>query len=84
MLPAEVISRHAWVLDATVLGLLDEQDIWTDLQRNIDEPDDYFDVARSERTLQWLPDPQAAVLEMARTTRPARSSSPGTRLRAKS
>ena len=35
----------------------------------LDEPDDYFDVARSERTLQWLTDPQAAVLEMARTLR---------------
>ena len=35
----------------------------------LDEPDDYFDVARCERTLQWLTDPQAAVLEMARTLR---------------
>jgi SAM-dependent methyltransferase len=34
------------------------------------EPDDSFDVARSERTLQWLTDPQAAVVEMARTLRP--------------
>jgi SAM-dependent methyltransferase len=35
----------------------------------LDEPDGYFDVARSERTLQWLTDLQAAVLEMARTLR---------------
>jgi SAM-dependent methyltransferase len=35
----------------------------------LDEPDGYFDVVRSERTLQWLTDPQAAVLEMARTLR---------------
>jgi SAM-dependent methyltransferase len=35
----------------------------------LDEPDHYFDVARSERTLQWLTDPRAAVLEMARTLR---------------
>ena len=35
----------------------------------LDEPDDYFDVARSERTLQWLTDPSAAVLAMARTVR---------------
>jgi SAM-dependent methyltransferase len=35
----------------------------------LDEPDDYFDVARSERTLQWLTDPQAAVCELARTVR---------------
>jgi SAM-dependent methyltransferase len=35
----------------------------------LDEPDDYFDVARSERTLQWLTDPLAAVVEMARTLR---------------
>jgi SAM-dependent methyltransferase len=36
----------------------------------LDEPDGYFDVVRSERTLQWLTDPQAAVFEMARTLRP--------------
>ncbi|HEV3226749.1 MAG TPA: methyltransferase domain-containing protein [Acidimicrobiales bacterium] len=36
----------------------------------LDEPDDYFDVVRSERTLQWLRDPQAAVAEMARVARP--------------
>jgi len=35
----------------------------------LDEPDEYFDVARCERTLQWLTDPQAAVLEMARVLR---------------
>jgi SAM-dependent methyltransferase len=36
----------------------------------LDEPDDSFDVARSERTLQWLPDPAAAVAEMVRVVRP--------------
>jgi SAM-dependent methyltransferase len=36
----------------------------------LDEPDDTFDAARSERTLQWLPDPQAAVSELARVLRP--------------
>ena len=36
----------------------------------LDEPDDAFDAARSERTLQWLPDPQAAVHELARVVRP--------------
>ncbi len=35
----------------------------------LDEPDDYFDVARSERTLQWLTDSQTAVFEMARVLR---------------
>ena len=34
------------------------------------EVDDYFDVVRSERTLQWLADPLAAVAEMARVVRP--------------
>lgn len=36
----------------------------------LDEPDDHFDVVRSERTLQWLADPVAAVAEMARVVRP--------------
>lgn len=36
----------------------------------LDEPDNHFDVARSERTLQWLTDPDAAVAEMARVLRP--------------
>jgi SAM-dependent methyltransferase len=34
------------------------------------EPDDAFDVVRSERMLQWLADPVAAVAEMARVMRP--------------
>jgi SAM-dependent methyltransferase len=34
------------------------------------EPDDAFDAARSERMLQWLPDPAAAVAEMVRVVRP--------------
>ena len=34
------------------------------------EPDGSFDVVRSERTLQWLADPIAAVAEMARVVRP--------------
>ena len=34
------------------------------------ETDDYFDVVRSERTLQWLDDPSGAVAEMARVVRP--------------
>lgn len=33
------------------------------------EPDDSFDVVRSERTLQWLADPTTAVAEMARVVR---------------
>ena len=36
----------------------------------LDEPDRSFDAARSERTLQWLADPQAAVDELARVLRP--------------
>ena len=36
----------------------------------LDESDDRFDVVRSERTLQWLSDPAAAVAEMARVVRP--------------
>ena len=36
----------------------------------LDEPNDGFDVVRSERTLQWLADPDAAVAEMARVLRP--------------
>ena len=34
------------------------------------EPDDSFDAVRSERTLQWLTDPFAAVAEMTRVVRP--------------
>jgi SAM-dependent methyltransferase len=34
------------------------------------EPNCSFDAARSERTLQWLTDPKAAVAEMARALRP--------------
>ena len=36
----------------------------------LDEPDDSFDAARSERTLQWLSDPAAAVAEIVRVVRP--------------
>lgn len=36
----------------------------------LDEPDDHFDAVRAERTLQWLPDPDAAVAEMVRVLRP--------------
>ena len=39
--------------------------------QSLDEPDAYFDVARSERTLQWLTDPACAVAEMGRVVRPA-------------
>lgn len=37
---------------------------------DLDEPSRSFDAARSERTLQWLTDPQAAVNELARVLRP--------------
>ena len=37
---------------------------------SLDERDDSFDAARSERTLQWLADPAAAVAEMVRVVRP--------------
>jgi ubiquinone/menaquinone biosynthesis C-methylase UbiE len=33
---AEVICRHAWVLDATLKGLLDQPDIWDGFTRNIE------------------------------------------------
>jgi len=36
----------------------------------LEESDDSFDVVRSERTLQWLTNPVAAVAEMARVVRP--------------
>jgi SAM-dependent methyltransferase len=36
----------------------------------LDEPDNCFHAVRSERTLQWLADPVAAVAEMARVVRP--------------
>ncbi len=36
----------------------------------LDEPDGSFDAVRSERTLQWLAAPAAAVAEMARVVRP--------------
>lgn len=36
----------------------------------LDERNDCFDAARSERTLQWLADPEGAVAEMARVVRP--------------
>ena len=36
----------------------------------LDVPPGWFDAARSERLLQWLPDPQAAVTELARVLRP--------------
>jgi SAM-dependent methyltransferase len=38
--------------------------------RFLAEPDDSFDAARSERTLQWLSEPAAAVAEMVRVVRP--------------
>ncbi len=37
---------------------------------SLDEPDDSFDAARCERTLQWLADPAIAVAEMVRVVRP--------------
>ena len=36
----------------------------------LDEPNDSFDVVRSERMLQWIPEPLVAVVEMARVVRP--------------
>lgn len=36
----------------------------------LEVPSESFDAVRSERLLQWLPDPQAAVTEMARVLRP--------------
>ena len=36
----------------------------------LDLPSGSFDAARSERVLQWLPDPRAAVAELARALRP--------------
>src|SRR5262245_64176168 len=36
----------------------------------LDEPTSCFDAVRSERCLQWLPDPETAVAEMARVVRP--------------
>jgi SAM-dependent methyltransferase len=36
----------------------------------IDEPDASFDAVRSERMLQWVPDPARAVAEIARVLRP--------------
>lgn len=35
----------------------------------LDEPSGSFDAARSERVLQWLPDPRSAVTELARVLR---------------
>jgi SAM-dependent methyltransferase len=37
---------------------------------SLDERDDSFDAARSERTMQWLASPEAAVAEMVRVVRP--------------
>jgi SAM-dependent methyltransferase len=37
---------------------------------SLDEPDDSFEAARSERTLQWLAEPGVAVAEMVRVVRP--------------
>jgi N-acetyl-1-D-myo-inositol-2-amino-2-deoxy-alpha-D-glucopyranoside deacetylase len=37
---------------------------------DLDEPDASFDAVRSERMLQWVPDPARAVAEMARVVRP--------------
>jgi SAM-dependent methyltransferase len=37
---------------------------------SLDEPDDSFDAARSERTLQWLADPAGAVADMVRVVHP--------------
>lgn len=36
----------------------------------LDELNDSFDVVRCERTLQWIPEPLVAVVEMARVVRP--------------
>ena len=33
---AEVISRYAWILDATCKGLLDRPEIWSDFTQNIE------------------------------------------------
>ena len=41
---------------------------------SLDEPDDAFDVARSERTLQWLADPAAAVARWCGWCAPAAAS----------
>ncbi len=38
--------------------------------RSLDEADDSFDVVRSERTLQWLPEPGSVVAEFVRVLRP--------------
>ena len=38
---------------------------------SLDEPDRSFDAARSERTLQWVADPGAAITELVRVLRPA-------------
>lgn len=38
--------------------------------RSLGEPDGAFDAVRSERTLQWIADPETAVAEMARVVRP--------------
>ena len=38
--------------------------------RSLDEADHSFDVVRSERTLQWLPDPGGVVAEFVRVLRP--------------
>lgn len=37
---------------------------------DLDEPDASFDAVRSERMLQWVPDPARAIAEMARVLRP--------------
>jgi SAM-dependent methyltransferase len=37
---------------------------------SLDEPDDAFDAARSERMLQWLQEPASAVAEIVRVVRP--------------
>ncbi|CAN5671527.1 hypothetical protein BH24ACT5_BH24ACT5_08090 [soil metagenome] len=37
----------------------------------LEEPDESYDAARSERTLQWVTDPQGAIDELARVLRPA-------------
>jgi SAM-dependent methyltransferase len=39
----------------------------------LDEPDASFDAVRSERMLQWVPDPALAIAEMARVVRPGGS-----------
>jgi SAM-dependent methyltransferase len=55
-------ARSDWVVACPARFVLGDA-------QTLEQPSGWFDAARSERVLQWLPDPAAAVRELARVVR---------------